>query len=302
MSQRIKRHGPYSILPGDIVRKRSAAPPGAEGGGSGTELEPFTSTRPVIVSAADIQAGLYTPHDVVLPIPGIGIQLPENDTRGIYEAVLGAFGVHCHPETGRFEIFSESTGDSVDFDPRMQPDTSKPVYGRGAQKQIMGNALGCRFIGGYRHILAKPYNYHAALQVDNEANEILHMKHLRKKNVSWAKADRFKLLAKFSLPASVYPGMLLRELTKYDVNSPLHEDNESSLRSDVSEKKLEVHWEHLSPHDRSLYLRYLSRSSNKRFTPGRTLFLAKIQNNVLHSGPEHERLMFRKYVPRGPLG
>ncbi|ORC89006.1 uncharacterized protein TM35_000142170 [Trypanosoma theileri] len=94
VNQRLQRYGTFAILPGDLVRKNPLASPHSEDYG-----------RVVYASKKDIDKGEYNFFDVVLPIPGVGVHLPDNHTTDLYIVTLKRMGIPFNPETRQWDIF-----------------------------------------------------------------------------------------------------------------------------------------------------------------------------------------------------
>lgn len=67
VTKRIQQHG-YQILPGDLVLNHDG--------------------EPKHVGQDDIERGLYTFNDIVFPLPGTNVQLPENGSKDVYLQLL----------------------------------------------------------------------------------------------------------------------------------------------------------------------------------------------------------------------
>ncbi|KAH9601165.1 Pseudouridine synthase [Trypanosoma melophagium] len=94
VNQRLQRYGTFAILPGDLVRKNPLASPHSEDYG-----------RVVYASKKEIDRGEYSFFDVVLPLPGVGVQLPDNHTTDLYIVTLKRLGIPFNPETRQWDIF-----------------------------------------------------------------------------------------------------------------------------------------------------------------------------------------------------
>ncbi|CCW66424.1 unnamed protein product [Phytomonas sp. Hart1] len=94
LNQRLQRYGTFAILPGDLVRKH----PGASAhSGLPDEL--------VYASRKDVEGGKYRAWDVVLPIPGAQIRLPDNHTADLYIVTLKRYGLVFNPESKQWGCF-----------------------------------------------------------------------------------------------------------------------------------------------------------------------------------------------------
>ncbi|ESL06709.1 hypothetical protein TRSC58_05614 [Trypanosoma rangeli SC58] len=94
VNQRLQRYGTFAILPGDLVRRNPLASPHSK-----------EYKNVVFASRSGIDKGKYTFADVVLPLPGVGIQLPENHTTDLYIVALQRMGILFNPETKQWDIF-----------------------------------------------------------------------------------------------------------------------------------------------------------------------------------------------------
>lgn len=94
VNQRLLRYGTFAVLPGDLVRKHPDAP---------RHSVAYQELR--YVSKADIQQGKYGSWDVVLPIPGANVQLPDNYTSDLYVVTLNRWGLHFNPESRQWDCF-----------------------------------------------------------------------------------------------------------------------------------------------------------------------------------------------------
>ncbi|KEG11708.1 hypothetical protein DQ04_02351040 [Trypanosoma grayi] len=94
VNQRLQRYGTFAILPGDLVRQNPlASPHSAEYG------------RVKYATKKGIDRSDYNFWDVVLPLPGVGVQLPENHTTDLYIVTLKRMGILFNPETRQWDIF-----------------------------------------------------------------------------------------------------------------------------------------------------------------------------------------------------
>ncbi|PWV08731.1 putative pseudouridine synthase TruD [Trypanosoma cruzi] len=109
VNQRFQRYGTFAVLPGDLVRRNPLASPHSK------EYQ-----NVVFASKSGIDKGKYTFSDVVLPLPGVGIRLPENHTTDLYIVTLQRMGILFNPESKQWDIFrprrsfnGESSGQRV---------------------------------------------------------------------------------------------------------------------------------------------------------------------------------------------
>ncbi|KAG8344647.1 putative pseudouridine synthase TruD [Trypanosoma vivax] len=94
VNQRLQRYGTFAILPGDLVRSNPLASPHS-----------IEYGRATYASRRDIEKGKYTCYDVVLPVPGVGVVLPDNHTADLYIVTLKRMGILYNPETRQWDIF-----------------------------------------------------------------------------------------------------------------------------------------------------------------------------------------------------
>lgn len=94
VNQRLQRYGTFAILPGDLVRLNPLASPHSNEFG-----------RVVYASKNSIEKGKYTCYDVVLPVPGAGVELPDNHTADLYVVTLKRMGILFNPESKQWDIF-----------------------------------------------------------------------------------------------------------------------------------------------------------------------------------------------------
>jgi tRNA(Glu) U13 pseudouridine synthase TruD len=302
LTARVKRFGSFAILPGDVILPRSSnTDPLRKAPRSRYDphkaLQEFNPrSAPRLVTEEEVRSKQFSPFDVLLPVPGSSILLPENDTRDIYCRVLESYGFPLHPETNRFEVFN---GDSVIFDDDVksaaQRDGALHVGGDlqavavGAiQRRVHSNALGIRFPGAYRTALGRPLDLRWSLDAVTPAHSGLsgsatrseQYEALAAKGVTWANEKERILKLQFRLPPSQYCGMLLRELTKFDVNSP----ERSKILEAKQDEMQPLGWRELTTTDRKNYMDHLARDRGKRVASGRALYLAQVFHNILSSG------------------
>ncbi len=109
---------------------------------------------------------------------------------------------------------------------------------------------------------------------------------------------------RFSLPSSMYSAMLLRELTKYDVNSGAvmpkvqcsSEDPSPTRTSDggaggANEERKATSWDTLSPGDKQLYRQMLAKRKKVRASPPEAMALAQLHKQVFSSGGMRKSLL-----------
>lgn len=228
VNQRIQRYGTFTVLPGDVVRvpiplqdwlpsstivdmafhsvegmakgSMNAPPHRAVGVPSSSSSSPPPSTspsRPIMTLATREGIAQHRFHwsDVILPVPGSDVVLPQNHTADLYVLTLKRHGIPFNPEKGCWEMFSaggsrrDSDGErggvgvegrikgkmdrGGDLHQRTLPDSSshssRSAEGSssGLGRTRNGNALGLRIPAQYRSILvhpmAAPYQFSALL-------------------------------------------------------------------------------------------------------------------------------------------
>ena len=240
VTRRVRRHGPFCVLEGDIVRLRANK--------CNALLAP--NEMPIFVSADDLRAGRYTPFDVMIPIPGNGICLPHNDTAALMIHLLEGVGLPLDPVAQEWPAFRAAKDD--------RPCSDTPGIGIGV-------------VGGYRYMLERPLDWQAPVIRNDEAAS----KELRGPSVPWVECTNLQVQLQFTLPPSVFPAMLVRELCKWDHNTP-HE-----LHWDVQP---EVTWERMSEKDRKIYQRFIQPQRRRMFMTAKSLRVAELQNRIFHSG------------------
>ncbi|RNF26683.1 uncharacterized protein Tco025E_01081 [Trypanosoma conorhini] len=377
VNQRLQRYGTFAILPGDLVRRNPLASPHSK-----------EYKNVVFASRSGIDKGKYTFADVVLPLPGVGIQLPENHTTDLYIVALQRMGILFNPETKQWDIFRPRRGFTGEGAAQRGAGTSSPYHrfssafalmeeelgnsttivepidgcdtdaaGEYAefaaaadasqlrpdlrQGEVPGNPLGVSVFGFYRHLLINPSpTLRWQMQLDRSAGPqqrwalgvrqafalphrdilsatedgVRHSRQpqqqqlllghtplgdtssdgtLRRRRSAppapyWlSKKDEGSLELSFELPSSVYPGMLLRELTKSDVNSPETVD----LDGPVIENRAKS-WHSLRADQQATYKRHLAKKRQKLFTSRpRAISVALLHQHIFRSGGMRRSLL-----------
>jgi tRNA(Glu) U13 pseudouridine synthase TruD len=115
-NQRFQRYGTFTLLPGDLVRRGGVA--------AGDYEETGGAAQPVYASRTEIERGVYTPYDLLLPLPGAHIHLPQNHTEDLYVVTLQRYGLPFDPESRQWQCFSPShlpRGNSAKQDSGVSP-------------------------------------------------------------------------------------------------------------------------------------------------------------------------------------
>lgn len=149
VNQRLQRYGSFTVLPGDLVRVASHHPdwlPSNLVMASTDTDSPSSSLPPGLMRATKkaIQTQSVTPWDVVLPVPGSNMLLPENHTADLYVITLKRLGIPFHPEKQQFDIFDAPPEGWV---PEQQP---------GVPPSSPYNALGYAISSYARSLLIQP--------------------------------------------------------------------------------------------------------------------------------------------------
>ena len=103
VNQRFQRYGTFTLLPGDLVRRGGVA-----GGGATDDGAAGNVAAPVYASRGEIERGVYSPYDLLLPLPGAQIHLPQNHTEDLYVVTLQRYGLPFDPESRQWQCFSPS--------------------------------------------------------------------------------------------------------------------------------------------------------------------------------------------------
>lgn len=105
VNQRLQRYGSFTLLPGDLVR-RGGVSFHADGDDSDTGAP--LARQISYASRSDIERGVFTPYDLLLPLPGANIQLPQNHTEDLYVVTLQRYGLPFDAESRQWQCFSPS--------------------------------------------------------------------------------------------------------------------------------------------------------------------------------------------------
>jgi tRNA pseudouridine13 synthase len=203
-SERVRLYGCEKVVAGDLVCTDSAttaqASPAAQAGEAGLhqpadgvanneDEEPTAPAEerlsslkaPHIVSVEEAASGKYTIDDVVLPVPGTDVIYPQNDVSAEYDRHLATHGLVRGSFAHRVRHF--------------------------------------RLRGDYRRLLQRPSDFEWRIERYDDPTEPLvqtDVARLRGEPPRPRKAsgERTALIICFTLPASSYATMLIRELTK----------------------------------------------------------------------------------------
>ena len=160
-----------------------------------------------VATQEDIDNGTFTPWDVVLPVPGAGVVLPQHedgrDAAAIISAVSSLCGVEVDATTGRWSLFEADR-----------------------------NEMGLQVCGTYRYILEYPRDFSLQVTKHREevsvknkdgvvsASDLLHQSNgadaestTEKERTKEIQRDpsSYRLTLNFALPSSAFPSMLIRE-------------------------------------------------------------------------------------------
>ncbi|CAG9573155.1 conserved hypothetical protein [Leishmania major strain Friedlin] len=105
VNQRFQRYGTFTLLPGDLVRAGgvTAAALHDSSGGDAAMTSPL-----VHASRGEIERGAFSVWDLVLPLPGADIHLPQNHTEDLYVVALQRYGLPFDPESRQWRCFKPS--------------------------------------------------------------------------------------------------------------------------------------------------------------------------------------------------
>ena len=207
---RIDRIGAFHVLPGDIIIRNG-------------NYEYATRDQ--------IQKGEITAHDVLLPVPGTEVSVPENETSIIYESVMQELGL-----------------------PR-------------SFEKWKCRDLSLEHHGSYRPMLVKPISLCHKLSTGPQ-DAILDLR--------------------FSLPPQCDLTMMLRELCKYEENTPLlcpikvpTAMTEQALEETPSPVNGELKWRHLTDSEKKTYNTQLS-PRKKKIVHGSALLRGRLTHKIFH--------------------
>lgn len=137
-----------------------------------------------LVTTEDVQSRRYTVFDLVLPLPGNRVIYPTNDTGALFHTLAEEDGISLEESPHKVKMFS-----------------------------ITG------LTGAYRRIIQKPHNVEWKVLRYNHENEDLTETDAdklrgRRRNKTADGGEKRALQLEFTLPASCYATMAVRELTK----------------------------------------------------------------------------------------
>eukprot|EP00796_Vickermania_ingenoplastis_P005722 gene5722-4083_t len=172
-NQRLQRYGTFAVLPGDLVR---VPVPLKDWLPSSTYVDvPLSGGHEHMLTYAskkDIAQQKIQWSDVVLPVPGADMLLPQNHTADLYVLTLKRFGIPFNPERRQWPLFDGPlTAEEQEHDPVGGASGSRGAS-RGRRETsasaAVGNALGLRIPAQYRSLLVDPsqpaYRFAAAVQ------------------------------------------------------------------------------------------------------------------------------------------
>lgn len=165
VNQRLQRYGTFAVLPGDLVR---LSPPCSmwlpatdlldittrdvlDTHRSSTSSLNARSSSHVLAFATQqaIDKKLLHWWDVVVPVPGADVILPQNHTADLYVLTLKRWNIPFHPESRQWEIFWPGVGDGIALSDEQK--VCVPL-----EKHKGGNAVGLRIPAQYRSPLVCP--------------------------------------------------------------------------------------------------------------------------------------------------
>ncbi|CUG90074.1 Hypothetical protein, putative [Bodo saltans] len=252
VSHRIVAHG-NNILEGDIVRL----------GHNESSIH--------FITPQDIVSKRWKFADVLLPIPGAGIELPRNKTREIYQSTLRSYGILFDAETSSWPIFGSGETQRIDdgtFVNVLEDDVMKP------SDECWDTKVNVRPLirGGYRPIVWVP--------------------RFTSNSLSYPPSDKTgSLKLSFELPLGVYPSMLVRELTKFDVAFLPFDDAGAASRHCIKEKRL-LSLSTMKSHDRGLYQKNLNKKRKKNIALApMAIQQASLHQKIFRSGGMRRSLL-----------
>ncbi|KPI86713.1 hypothetical protein ABL78_4229 [Leptomonas seymouri] len=138
VNQRLQRYGTFTLLPGDLVRRG-----GVSSAAAVNDDETGITGPPSYASRGEIERGVYTPYDLLLPLPGARIQLPQNHTEDLYVVTLQRYGLPFDPESRQWQCFSPPLPLGSDGN-RKQDGSISPYYDLTSSFALMEEELGSR--------------------------------------------------------------------------------------------------------------------------------------------------------------
>lgn len=144
VSQRLQRYGTFTLLPGDLVRPGGVA--GQLNPDAAAEAPPFA-----YASRAQIERGALSAWDLVLPLPGADVRLPQNHTEDLYVVTMQRYGLPFDPESRQWRCFKPSplihSSGKVDVTAlaaAATPPSLSPYYNLTSTFALMEEELGTR--------------------------------------------------------------------------------------------------------------------------------------------------------------
>ena len=162
VSIRIRQYGPRAILPGDLVVDATVDSASLEHDLKSPRL------RPTYASMEDIICGKYTYRDVVMPLPGYFVALPDHEglANMITNCLRKGYGIDLDAESERWELFGKGFGwferfltlgkgrDVKDFESIQTKEMTEASLSASGSRG--GNAMGLVIAGGYRRVYEGP--------------------------------------------------------------------------------------------------------------------------------------------------
>ncbi|GET88144.1 hypothetical protein, conserved [Leishmania tarentolae] len=104
VNQRFQRYGTFTLLPGDLVKSGGVTAAALhDSRGDAAMASPL-----VYASRGEIERGVFSVWDLVLPLPGADIRLPQNHTEDLYVVALQRYGLPFDPESRQWRCFKPS--------------------------------------------------------------------------------------------------------------------------------------------------------------------------------------------------
>ncbi|MQL85899.1 hypothetical protein Taro_018426 [Colocasia esculenta] len=181
------------------------------------ENEPYDSALleenvPLVIKEEDLTEGVYAFEDVILPLPGSRVIYPENDVADVYrklsdKAILLFFIFICYPLSYSFRELVSYTDDSMPL-----VETDLDAISRRDPTGIMensscGNSCSARENTSQQN----PGQDHHDKKLDGSVERTPHVDHVCS---SGSQSPQMALKLAFTLPASCYATMAIRELLK----------------------------------------------------------------------------------------
>ncbi|CAH1427925.1 unnamed protein product [Lactuca virosa] len=187
-SMRVQKYGNEEVVLGDLVYYEADALP-SEG----------TCTSVKVVNKEDILSGNYTVSDVVLPLPGSRVIFPNNDIQQYYQDLADKDGVSLMESMHNVKEFSLTSM-------------------TGAYRRVFGKAKDFEWeLIKYTDVSIPLAT--TDLDIVSKANE---GDGVKKESLELELGDQLALKLSFTLPASCYATMAIRELLKTSTSTAFH--------------------------------------------------------------------------------